>query len=281
MPSPRSIWTGSISFGLVSIPIRLHTAVREHNVHFHMLHDQDKVRLQRKMVCPADGKEVHPEHIIKGYPISKDQYVVVQDSEIKACAPESSRTIEITDFVDLGQIDPIYYVRTYYTTPTPQAAKPYHLLLEAMKKTQKVGIAKMVMHNKEYLVALRPLEHTVGISTMHFADEVVPAEELDALPAGRKVAERELKAATQLIESLVSAFDPTKYKDEYRECIEAMVRKKAAGEKIVQKSVTPPRVGRAMDLMSALEASLEKARGESSGSRRKKPAARKRKTKSG
>src|SRR5690606_27543736 len=156
MASTRSLWSGSISFGLVNIPIRLHTAVRTKDISFNMLHDQDHVRLQRKMICPADGKEVHPEHIIKGFQIAKDQYIIVQDSEIKACAPKSSRTIEITDFVDLDQIDPVYYERTYYTSPDPRAAKPYRLLLEAMKDTNKVGVAKMVMHNKEYLVALRP-----------------------------------------------------------------------------------------------------------------------------
>lgn len=278
MPSPRSTWTGSISFGLVNIPIRLHTAVREQRVAFHMLHDQDKVRLQRKMVCPADGQEVHPEHIIKGYPIAKDQYVVVQDSEIQACAPESSRTVEITDFVDLDQIDPIYYVRTYYTTPTPPAAKPYRLLLEAMTRSGKVGIAKMVMHNKEYLVALRPRSQTIAISTMNFADEVVPMDELGKLPGTGKIPEREMKAATQLIESLVSDFKPEKYRDEYRDCIQAMVEKKAAGEKIVQKSVQPRRAGKAMDLMSALEASLEKAKGNASPGKNKTPS-KKRKSK--
>lgn len=260
MASTRSLWSGSISFGLVNIPIRLHTAVREKNIHFNLLHDQDQVKLQRKMVCPADGKEVHPEHIIKGFQIAKDQFVIVQDSEIKACAPKSSRTIEITDFVELEQIDPIYYDRTYYTSPDPRAAKPYRLLLEAMKDTAKVGIAKMVMHSKEYLVALRPMEDTIGISTMHFGDEVVPVDEIEGLPEAEKVAEREKKAAVQLIQSLVTKFDPGKYHDEYRVCLERMIEKKAAGEKVIQRSVKPSRNGKPMDLMAALEASLQKAR---------------------
>jgi DNA end-binding protein Ku len=260
MANTRSIWSGSISFGLVNIPIRVHTAVREKTVSFNLLHDQDKVKLQRKMICPADGKEVHPEHWVKGYPIGKDEYVVVQDSEIEACAPKSSRAIEITDFVDLDQIDPIYYSRTYYTSPDPRAGKAYRLLLDAMRKTNKVGIAKVVMHRKEHVVALRPMEDTIALTQMHFGDEVVPVTEVEGLPSAIKVADREMTAATQLVESLVTKFDPTKYKDEYRLCIEQLVEKKAAGEKIVRKPQEPARTGRAMDLMAALEASLQKAK---------------------
>jgi DNA end-binding protein Ku len=260
MASARSIWSGSISFGLVNIPIRVHTAVREKTVSFNLLHDQDKVKLQRKMVCPADGKEVHPEHWVKGYPIGKDEYVVVQDSEIDACAPKSSRTIEITDFVDLDEIDPIFYARTYYTSPDPRASKAYRLLLDAMRKTNRVGIAKVVMHRKEHVVALRPMEDTIALTQMYFGDEVVPVSEVGGLPGPSKVAEREMAAATQLIESLVMKFDPGKYKDEYRLCIEDLVQKKAAGERIIRKPQEPARTGRAMDLMAALEASLKKAR---------------------
>lgn len=171
----RPIWTGSISFGLVTIPIKLYTAVREHRIAFRSLHDQDQVPLKQKLVCPADGKEVHPEHIVKGYEIEKDHFVVIQTSDLEAVMPKASKAIEIQDFVDLDDIDPLYFDRPYYVAPKPEGVKPYKLLLEAMVKTKKVGIATVVMHNKQYLAALRPLEDALCLETMHFDDEVIPA----------------------------------------------------------------------------------------------------------
>ena len=179
---PRSIWTGSISFGLVNIPVKMHTAVREDRIAFHMLHDQDKVRLQRKMICPEDGKEIHNEHVVKGYEISKGQYVIVQQSELEGCSPEKTRAIEITDFVELKQIDPIYFDRAYYLTPAEHAAKSYRLLHEAMTRSGRVGIARMVMHDKEYLACLRTRGDALCISTMHFGNEVIETDTLGDLP---------------------------------------------------------------------------------------------------
>src|SRR4051812_37210972 len=178
----RSIWTGSISFGLVNIPVKLYTAVREERVAFHMLHDQDKVRLKQKMYCPEDGKEVHREHTVKGYEISPDHYVIVSEQELEAIAPKSSRVIELQDFVDLESIDPVFFDRPYYLVPQQHAEKAYRLLVEAMERTGKVGIAKFTMRSKEYLCALRPTEGVICLETMHFANEVTPAKDIEDAP---------------------------------------------------------------------------------------------------
>lgn len=261
----RAIWSGSISFGLVNIPIKMYTATREHEIRFNMLHDQDHARLRRKLVSESTGKEVHPEHIIKGYEFAKNQYVVVQKEELEGCAPEKSKAIEITDFVNLADIDPIYYERPYYLAPGQGAVKPYGLLVEAMEKTKKVGIAKMVMHEKEHLVALRPMGHAICMEMMKFADEVIDVDEVEGIPSDVKVSDRELKAAVQLVESLSTKFDPTKYRDEYRDCVMKLIQRKAKGEEIHVQPAAEKKVGRATDLMAALEASLAAAKG-SSGS---------------
>jgi len=153
---PRPVWSGSISFGLVNIPVRLFTAVREHRVAFHLLHDQDKARLRRKVVSSTTGREIHPEHIVRGYPVAPDKYVVVSEEELEACAPEKTKAIEITDFVKLSEIDPVYYERPYYILPQKGAARSYRLIVEAMKRSKRVGLGRVVIHEKEYLAALRP-----------------------------------------------------------------------------------------------------------------------------
>ena len=262
--SSRPIWTGAISFGLVNIPVKLHTAVREQRIAFHMLHDQDHVRLRRKMVCPAEDREVHPEHIVKGYEIRKDQYVIVSPDDIEACGPKSTKTIEITDFVDLSDIDPVYYDRPYYVLPQPAATKAYALLLEAMTRSRKVGISKLVMHDKEYLAALRPLENVICLHTMHFGNEVASADQLQP-PAAHKPPDRELKVAEQLVDSLAGPFQPSKYHDEYRDCIIQIIERKAHGEQIVTQPVIEPKPVKAGDLMAALQASLAEAKSQARG----------------
>jgi DNA end-binding protein Ku len=265
----RAIWSGSISFGLVNIPVKMYTAVREHEIRFNMLHDQDKTRLRRKMVSEATGREVHPEHIVKGYEFAKNQYVVMQKEELENCYPEHSKAIEINDFVDLADIDPVYYEKPYYLAPqSAPAGKPYRLLVEAMNRSQKVGIAKMVMHEKEHLVALRPIENAICLEMMKFADEVIDVDEIEGIPEHVKVGDRELKAAIQLIESLSTKFDPEKYHDEYRDCVMKLIKQKAKGEEIHIQPTVEKKVGRATDLMAALEASLANAKasaGSSSG----------------
>ncbi len=270
--SARPIWNGSISFGLVTIPVRLFTAVREKNLHFRTLHDQDHVPLKQKMYCPSDGKEVHPEHMVKGYEVEKDQFVVVRQDELDAVAPKATRAIEIQDFVDLEEIDPIYFDRPYYVQPKPEGAKPYKLLVEALQRKQKIGIARIVMHNKEYLAALRPADGTLLMETMHFGDEVLPASRLPDQPGKTKVDDRELKIAEQLIDSLTTKFDPRKYHDEYREQVIDLLAKKAKGERIAVKKPVEEKAGNSSNLMAALEASLAKAKGAA------KPLARRRKS---
>jgi DNA end-binding protein Ku len=263
---PRPVWSGSISFGLVNIPVRLFTAVREQRVAFHLLHDQDKVRLRRKLVCPADGKEVHPEHIVRGFEVSKDHFIVVRDEELEGCAPEKTRAIEITDFVELNDIDPIFYDRPYYVLPQKGAARSYRLLAEAMKRSGRVGVARVVMHDKEYLAALRTVGDMICLSTMHFGDEVVPPTVIEGVPhdAG-KVPDRELKSAQKVIDSHSGNFDATKYHDRYRECLTKMIENKARHEKVVspppeQQDKPKQQTAKAGDLMAALEASLARAR---------------------
>jgi DNA end-binding protein Ku len=256
----RSIWTGSLSFGLVNIPVKLITAVREERVAFHLLHDQDKVRLRQKMVCPEDGKEVHREHMVKGFEISPERYVVVSDSELEAFAPKSSRVIEIQDFVNLADIDPVYFDRPYYLLPQQHAEKAYRLLAEAMEQTGKVGIAKFTMRSKEYLAALRPSEGVIVLETMHFSNEVTPTKKVEDAPREVKVDQRELSVAEKLIESLSSDFKPEQYHDEYRDRVLELIKKKAQGEHIVVQPKHLERETRAADLMAALEASLNKAR---------------------
>ena len=259
--SSRPIWSGSINFGLVTIPVRLFTAVREQNIHFRSLHDQDMVPLKMKLVCPAHhDKEIHREHIVKGYEIAKDQFVVIRQEEIEAAVPKSTKSIEIQDFVDLDEIDPLFFDRPYYIAPKPEGAKPYKLLLDAMEKKGKVGIAKVVMWNKEYLCALRPLDGILCLETMHFEDEVVSRDSVVPTDAKAHVDEREMKIAQQLIDSLTSDFDPGKYHDEYREKILELVEKKAAGEEIVARPKEEAHPTKATNLIAALEASLAAAR---------------------
>ncbi|TMA26004.1 MAG: Ku protein [Deltaproteobacteria bacterium] len=258
---PRPIWSGSISFGLVNVPVKLFSATSPKEVRFHMLHDKDGGRIQQKRVCSIDGEEVPWEHIIKGFEISKGRYVSVTREELQAFDPRATRTIEIEDFVELSQIDPIYYETTYYLVPDKGAAKPYALLLEAMKRTGKVGVARFVLRTKQYLCAVRPKDRALALSTMLYRDEVVEADELDDLPSAQtKPAERELKMAEQLVESLSGKFEIEKYRDEYREQVLALLEKKAEGEEIVAEPAAEEPRGKVVNLMDALQKSLAAAR---------------------
>jgi DNA end-binding protein Ku len=215
------------------------------------------------MVCPSDGKEVHAEHTVKGYELSPGQYVVIKEKDLEAAAPKKSKTIEMEDFVDLDEIDPVYFDRPYYVVPQEQGVKAYRLLVEAMEKSKKVGIARFVMRNKEYLCALRPQDGALVLETMHFNDEVIPVKEVDGVPHKARSDDRELKMASQLIESLSGKFKPEKYHDTYREAVQAIIEKKAEGEEIVTQPAAEEKRGRATNLMAALEASLAKAKGAS------------------
>jgi len=260
---PRSIWTGAISFGLVTVPVKLYSAVNRKTVRFNQLNRQTGSRINQKRVDASTGDEVAYEDLVKGYEISADRYVVIDPVELEAVEPKKTRTIEIEDFVDLEDIDPIFYDHPYYLAPGPGGAKPYRLLMEAMRETNKVGIAKVVIRSKESLVALRPMaDHDVlEMATMLFADEIVDPDRIDDIPTADEVetSPRELDIAKQLVESLAGDFEPEKYKDTYREAVLDMIEKKAAGEEI---AVQPEAEEAAPvpDLMSALKASLDAVR---------------------
>ncbi len=258
---PRSIWTGTISFGLVTVPVKLYSAVSPKSVRFHQLHATDLVRIQQKRVCPADGEEVAYGDLVKGYEIAPERYVVVEPEELAALEPQKTRTIDIEDFVELSEIDPIYYDHPYYLAPGPGGAKPYRLLLDAMRDSGKVAIARVVLRSKEQLVAIRPMRDVLAMATMNFDDEVVPVERLDELGGDEvKTSQRELDMARQLVESLVSEFDPARYHDTYREAVMSLIERKAAGEEVTAPPAPEERVAEAPDLMSALQASLAEVR---------------------
>src|SRR4051794_3786020 len=261
----RSIWSGAISFGLVNVPIKLYSAVSRKTVRFHQLNGETGNRIQQKRVDPETGEEVAYENIVKGYELTRDRYVLITPEELETLDPEKTRSIDIEDFVDESEIDPIFYDHPYYLVPDKGAAKAYGLLLNAMADAEKVAIARVVIRQKEQLVAIRP--HRDGdllvMETMVFADEVVGADELDGLPDSKElsVSDRELTMARQLIESLTDDFDPGKYKDEYREKVLELIEAKAEGQEIaVQPEAPAP--AKVPDLMAALEASLAAVRGD-------------------
>jgi DNA end-binding protein Ku len=274
---PRSIWTGAISFGMVTVPVKLYSALNRKSVRFHQLSGKTGVRIAQKRVDPQNGDEVPYEDIVKGFEIAPDRYVVIEPGELEALQPKKTKTIEIEDFVELSQIDPLFYDHPYYLAPGPGGAKPYRLLLEAMRETGKVAIARVVIRSKEQLVALRPIGGALGMATMIFADEVLPSERIDEIAEAQdvKTTKRELDIAKQLVESLAGKFDPDKYSDTYREEVLAMIERKAQGEEI---SVQPPPeelTAPAPDLMSALKASLDAVRAresEEAPAKAKKPA---------
>jgi DNA end-binding protein Ku len=257
---PRSIWTGAISFGLVNVPVKLYSAVSKKTVRFHQLHDKDGVRIQQKRVCPADGEEVPYENIVKGYEITPEQYVIVEPGELEALEPRKTKTIDIEDFVDLDEIDPLYYDHPYYLLPGTGAAKPYKLLVTAMQDAQKVAIARVVIRQKEQLVAIRPAEDGVlAMSTMNFADEVVSPDKFDETPGDDiETSKREVEMARQLIDSLSSDWTPDKYRDTYRDRVLELIEQKAQGKEIAVQPVEEPQP--VPDLMAALEASVQAAR---------------------
>ena len=261
--STRSIWNGTLTFGLISLPVKLYSATRSKTVRFNQLHAADNARIQTKRFCPIEDAEVPFDEIVRGYEISPDRYVVVDDAELESLAPEATRTIEIEDFVDLAEIDPIYYDQPYYLVPNPGGAKSYQLLLRVMSDTEKVAIARVVLRSRERIVAVRPYGDTLLMATMIFGDEVYPASELaeaGALREEASVSGREVDIATQLVTSLVAPFDMTKYRDTYRDAVLDLIERKANGEEIAIEARAPASPEPAPDLMSALEASLAEVR---------------------
>jgi len=243
----------------------MYSAVSRKNVSFRELRASDSSRIRHKRVAEADGKEVPYEEIVKGYELAPEQYVVLSRDELEELDPKKTRAIEIQDFVDLDEIDPIYFDHPYYLGPDKGAEKPYALLVKAMSDAHKVAVARFVLRNRENLAAIRPMGKVLTMATMRFADEVVSPEELgeDVIPEdGRKLDKREIDMAKQLIDSLSSDFDAGKYRDEYREELLSLIERKARGEEIVEAVSEEPKPTKAPDLMAALEESLAAVKGE-------------------
>jgi DNA end-binding protein Ku len=256
---PSAIWTGSISFGLVQVPVRLVSATKSRDVSFNQLEEGTGARIRYKKVSDATGEEVPAEKIKRGYEISKGRYVMIEPDELDVLRPKGSHAIEIEEFVDLDEIDPLYFEQPYYLVPDAKGVKPYKLLVEAMRELNKVAIGRIIVRSKERLVAIRTVDGMLCIETMRYADEVLSRRGLVPDDADVELTDREVAMARQLVESLATdEFQPEKYHDEYREQVLDLIERKAAGESIVaEPTVEPP--AKVLDLVAALEASLEKA----------------------
>jgi DNA end-binding protein Ku len=274
----RAIWSGTISFGLLNVPVKLYSAVSRKTIRFNELRESDSSRVRHKRVAESDDKEVPYEEIVKGYEISPDRYVVLSREELEELNPARTRAIEIQDFVDIEQIDPIYFDSPYYLAPVEGAEKAYGLLVKAMQSAGKAAIARFVLRNKEHLAAIRPMDGVLTLTTMRFADEVVSPKELDdVLPdSSPRVEKREREMAEKLIESLAGDFKPEKYRDEYREQLLSLIEQKGEGKEVVAAEAEEPQPTKAPDLMAALEESLAAVKGEDlagDGGTKRKPKA--------
>lgn len=277
----RAIWSGSISFGLLNVPVKLYSAVARRGISLREIRGSDSARIRHRRVAEGTDEEVPYDEITKAFEISKDRYVPLSKDELASLDPERSRAIEVQDFVEIAEIDPIYFDSPYYLGPAEGAEKAYSLLAQAMEESGKVAIARFVFRSKERLAAIRPGDGVLTLTTMRFGDEVVPPSELDdVLPSEKaKVAKREVQMAEQLIDSLTTSFDPSAYRDEYREQLLAMIERKAAGEEIVTAPEGEEREAtKAPDLMAALEQSIAAVQGKRGSKTAKKPAAKKRPT---
>jgi DNA end-binding protein Ku len=253
----RAIWSGTISFGLLNVPVRLYSAVARRNIALREIRESDSARIKHRRVAEGTDEEVPYENIVKAYELSPGQYVPLSKDEMAALAPEKTRAIDVQDFVDIEEIDPMYFDSPYYLGPADGAEKAYSLLAAAMENSGKAAIARFVFRNKEHLAALRSADGVLTLTTMRFHDEVVPPSELDVLPDKKpKVAKREREMAEQLIASLSTEFEPNQYRDEYREQLLALIERKAEGKEIVAPEAEEPKATKAPDLMAALEESI-------------------------
>jgi DNA end-binding protein Ku len=257
---PRAIWKGALGFGLVNVPVGLYPATQDKSIHFNQFEEGTSDRIRYKKINERTGDEVPTEKIVKGYDLGGGEYVMLTDEELAAAEPEKSRQIEITDFVDLDEIDPIFYRTTYYLAPEGNGSdKPYELLRHAMAESKKVGIATLVMRNKEYLVAVRPEGDVLALETMFFADEVrSPQKDLPSLPESVDVTDRELSMAQLLIESMQSEWDPEQFHDTHRQKMEELIEEKRQGHEIVL-AVEGEKPAKVIDLVEALNASIRAA----------------------
>jgi len=272
---PRAIWSGTISFGLLNVPVKLYSAVARRSISLREIRESDGARIRHRRVAEGTDEEVPYGEIVKAFEVTPDRYVPLSKDEMSALAPEKTRAIEVQDFVDLDQIDPIYFDSPYYLGPADGAEKAYSLLAKAMQESGKVAIARFVFRNKEHLAALRPGDGVLTLTTMRFADEVIAPSDLeDVLPQKQaKVAAKEVEMAEQLIDSLTTEFDPGAYRDEYREELLSLIERKAEGKDVLTAPATEePKATAAPDLMSALEESIAAVKDRGKGKKAKAPA---------
>lgn len=248
-----SVWKGYLTFGLISIPMRLFSAARSDGIHFNQLHKECHTRVKQPLFCPVHNRIVERSEIVKGYEYEKDQYVLVEDEEIKKIAPASARTMEILEFVNLADVDPLYYETSYLAVPEEPGRKPYRLLVETMEESGRAAIAKVAMHQREYIVIIRPRAHGLTLHTMYYADEVRDVPEYGQTD-DIKVKAEEVKLAKQLVDSLSGEFEPKKYHDEYQERLKALVDAKLKGHEVA--TVPEPQLAPVIDMMEALKRSL-------------------------
>jgi len=260
----RSIWKGAISFGLVTIPVKLYSATEEKNVSFHQVHREDGGRIRYKRVCSVDGEEVSYGDIAKGYELSSGETVILTDEDFADLPLSTSRTIDVLQFVPLEQVDPIYFAKSYYLEPERTGTKPYVLLRDALEQSDKVAVVKVALRQREQLATLRVRDGVFVLETMLWPDEI-RTPDFNFLDEDVEVRPQELTMAGSLIDSLTAEFDPDQYTDEYREALEAVIQAKVEGQEVVQPAAEQPQGGAVLDLMAALRASVEAARGNKSG----------------
>jgi DNA end-binding protein Ku len=261
----RAIWSGTISFGLVAVPVRMYSATESKELRFHFLHKKDLQPIGYDKVRKDTGRHVDPEDVVRGFEIEKGRYVPIEDEDLDRLDIELTHSIDILDFVDLEEIDPIYYRKAYYLLPQNGAEKPYRLLIKALEETGKVGVAKVVIRNKQHLAALRPYESVLLLETMYYADEVRKPERVDG--SSTRVQKAEVEMAKSLVENLSDGFDPKKYDDTYRKELLSLIRKKAKGAKLPEPAEEEE--AEVVDLMAALRDSVAETK---KGKKRKKPA---------
>jgi len=252
-----TVWKGYLTFGLLSLPVKLYSAARAETVSFNQLHKADNSRVKQVLYCQVEDKPITRAEIVKGYEYEKDKYVVVEDEEVKKVAPKTAKTMEVLEFVQSSEVDPIFFESSYYLAPDEAGEKPYALLFEALRKTGCVGVAKIVMHNREHIVILRPGTQGILLHTMYYRDEIRQVEEFRTDRS--LVKEKELELAMTLVQSLQAAFEPEKYKDEYRENLKAMIEAKVQGKEIVETAPTQHKAP-VIDILEALKMSLAQAK---------------------
>jgi DNA end-binding protein Ku len=259
----RGVWTGSITFGLVSVGVKALTAVRDHDIHFHQIEKGTGSRIGNQKISKESGEPVESDDIELGYEISSGHHVVFDPKEVDELRPRSTRVLAVTDFVDLASIDPVFFERTYWLAPTDEgAAHAYRLLAAAMEQSQQVGIGSVVMRNKQYLTAVRPMRGALAMSTLRFADEVVDIDDLDEIPQdGDAPTKKEMALAMQIIDSLATEWDPTRYEDTFTDELIGLIEAKAAGDEVVAEPLDEEEAGgKVVDLMAALQASVDAAK---------------------